>query len=106
MARELNESIGDIISGEASNYMFSSFPPLFDIEGVISQMLDNNLAQLEALRVVAENCFRKDAQEVRLFGHPATTLLSGVELPISYYDLVEVIIAMKAGIAARRASLA
>ncbi len=111
MAKDINDTISSIIDDEVaanisglSGLSFSFYKEKFDPEAVISQMLDNNLATLESLRVVAENTFQKDRSEVRLFGHPASALLSGIEKSVSYHDLVEVINAMKAGIARRRAA--
>lgn len=77
----------------------------FNPELVLTQILDNNIAVLDSLRREAANANSYALPEVRLPGHPATELLSGVELPVNYAGLVSVINHMKLGQAHRRMSI-
>lgn len=108
MAKESNETIGSIIHDEINvtadvlNFLFPPRPE-FDAEASITQMLENNVGTLDALRVVAfDNGMKERGTDVRLLGHAGTALLAGYEDLIDYRGLVSIINSMKAGIARRR----
>lgn len=71
-------------------------------DALVTQILDNNLHELEELRRGIERAQRKDVEDVREFDTIGSALLRGVESPITYYDLVDLIKDVRQGLARRR----
>lgn len=115
MAKEQSSDTPDFIAGGCSGHLPEAFSPLvevlfppvkpFDPEAVITQLLDNCVGILDAQRLVADDANMRGIYEVRLHGHKAAMLLTGYDDELSYWQLAEVIRAMKAGIARRRVAL-
>jgi hypothetical protein len=79
----------------------------FQYDGYITTLLDNNLHDLETLRASIERAERKDASDVRMFDSdaPGALLLRGIEGPVDYIDLVNIIRDLRLGLARRRTEL-
>ena len=74
-----------------------------DTDEVLTQVMENNLTQLESLRSGLERAHMKDIDDVRTFGDTfAGSLLTGVEDRFDYDDLLDLIREFKDGIARRR----
>lgn len=71
-------------------------------DDLVTQILDNNLHELEELRRSIERAQRKDCEDVREFDTVGSQLLRGVESPIGYHDLVDLITDLRQGLARRR----
>lgn len=71
-------------------------------DDLVTQILDNNLHELEELRRGIERAQRKDVEDVREFDTIGSALLRGVESPVSYFDLVDLITDLRQGLARRR----
>ena len=71
-------------------------------DALVTQILDNNLHELEDLRRSIERAQRKDVADVREFDTIGAVLLRGVESPIGYHDLVDLITDLRQGLARRR----
>lgn len=71
-----------------------------DVEASVTRMLDNNILDLENLRAEVERQGSKDVDDVR--NVRKLPLLSGIEEPISYWGLLDLIQHMKDGLARRR----
>jgi len=81
--------------------------PAFEAEESITQILDNNIGFLDALRRSLESTGNKRVSDVRMYGDTmAASLLSGFEGTVTYDGLVDIIDNMKAGVARRRIALA
>lgn len=73
-------------------------------DGFITQVLDNNLHELEELRRQIEMSQKKDCGDVRDFDTVGSRLLAGIEGPVDYSDLVNLIRDFRSGLARRRAA--
>lgn len=80
--------------------------PALNVEAVITQILDNDIDALEALRAELERSNNRAIPDVRYHGNTAASVvLRGVEDTVTYSDLVLLINRLKAGVARRRVSL-
>ena len=74
-----------------------------DVDGVVTQILENSLQDLSELRRDLERTNRKGIYDVR--EHRATANLEGFEGTVGYENLVDIITELKDGIALRRVQL-
>jgi hypothetical protein len=78
----------------------------FQYDGYITTLLDNNLHELEDLRRSVERAQRKDIADVREIDSIGAQLLRGIEGPVDYIDLTNIIRDLRLGLARRRTELA
>lgn len=74
-----------------------------DVERAITQVLENTLHDLESLRAEVERLGLKDTPDVREIR--AVEVLRGIDEAVDYIDLVDLVQAMKDGLARRRVTL-